>query len=200
MHWPKIPPRARGSSKEVMRGRTSDGFSLSKTHFHPAGCADKPVQERRVHQLGAAWRRREYWQGRRTANAGIPGTGLSYRQRLGGKGKGGVLGILAVVGGLGFWAFQHADKIEKGMTPVTSPVAPGPAATTPAPQPAAVRYVHREGSILRDEPKTSSHILKKESKNAQVMLLSESEGWAKVTDGNITGYMRSSVLGVDPPP
>src|SRR6202012_5408719 len=52
-----------------------------------------------------------------TANAGIPGTGLSYRQKLGGKSKGGLLGVLAVIGGLGFWAYQHAGKIEKALAP-----------------------------------------------------------------------------------
>jgi len=40
-----------------------------------------------------------------TTNAGIPGTGLSYRSRLGGHGAS--LGILAVLVGMGFWAFQH---------------------------------------------------------------------------------------------
>ena len=44
-----------------------------------------------------------------TTNAGIPGTGLSYRSKLGG--HGGKLGILAVIAGLGFWAFQHFAKI-----------------------------------------------------------------------------------------
>jgi hypothetical protein len=140
-----------------------------------------------------------------TTNAGIPGTGLSYRQKLGGggkAGKGGLLGILAVVGGLGFWAFQHAGKLEKAVAPAApQPVAAAPAsiATAPAPQAATLRYVHREGSILRDTPKASGKTLKKESKSAEVNLVSESDGWAKVTDGNITGYMRSSVLGAEPP-
>ncbi|HEX4635478.1 MAG TPA: DUF4236 domain-containing protein [Rhizomicrobium sp.] len=141
-----------------------------------------------------------------TANAGIPGTGLSYRQKLGGKIKGVLLGVLAVVGGLGFWAFQHQDKIEKATAPAPSPAAiahPEPASLpespTTASQASAVRFVHREGSILRDEPKASGKTLKKESKGVQVMLLSESDGWAMVTDGNITGYMRSSILGATPP-
>src|ERR1700749_449791 len=53
-----------------------------------------------------------------TTNAGIPGTGLSYRSKLGG--HGGKMGILALVAGLGFWAFQHFAKIEKTIAPVTS--------------------------------------------------------------------------------
>ena len=62
------------------------------------------------------------------------------------------------------------------------------------------RYVHRGGSDLRDEAKTSGQVLKKEAKGTKVILVSQSDdGWAKVTDGNITGWMRSSVLGLDPP-
>jgi hypothetical protein len=140
-----------------------------------------------------------------TANAGIPGTGLSYRQKLGGGGKTGWLGILAVIGGLGFWAFQHQSKIEKTIAPMlapaSQPVTAAPAAIAPTQQAAAtsLRCVHRAGSILRDEPRASGNTLKKESKGAQVTLVSESGGWSMVTDGNITGYMRSSVLGAEPP-
>jgi hypothetical protein len=139
-----------------------------------------------------------------TTNAGIPGTGLSYRQKV--VGKGGVLGILAVVGGLGLWAFQHAGKVEKFFAPAPQQaIAAAPQATASAPvSPVPVnvpglRYVHREGSVLRDEPKASGKTLKKESKGAQVTLVSEDDGWTQVTDGNITGYMRSSVLGAEPP-
>jgi hypothetical protein len=143
-----------------------------------------------------------------TANAGIPGTGLSYRQKLGGgaPGKAGWVGILAVIGGLGFWAVHHAGKVEKALAPARQETAQVTAQPTSAIQPApvntavgSVRYVHRAGSVLRAEPKTSAESLKKELKGAQVILLEESQGWAKVTDGNITGYMRASVLGTEPP-
>lgn len=146
-----------------------------------------------------------------TANAGIPGTGLSYRQKLGGKTKGGFLGVLAVVAGLGFWAFQHAGKIEKAVAarPTISSTGPSTKASTDAPStsPAPVnisgnmlRYVHRGNSILRAEPKASGDILKREVKGATVTLVSEEAGgWSKVMDGNVTGYMRSSVLGTEPP-
>lgn len=137
-----------------------------------------------------------------TTNAGIPGTGLSYRQKAG-SGKTGIA-MLAVLGGLGVWAFQHWSKVEKAITPPApahvATVAPG--AVVPAPVNTAVsalRFVHRAGSILRAEPKTSSESLKKESKGAQVMLISERDGWSKVSDGTLTGYMRSSVLGTEPP-
>jgi hypothetical protein len=144
-----------------------------------------------------------------TANAGIPGTGISYRQKLGGKSKGGLLGVLAVVAGLGLWAFQHANKIEKFFAPTapqTATIAPQPASPPQTTANAAVntaapglRYVDRAGSIIRDEPKISGHILKKELKGTQVTLVSESDGWARVTDDNITGWTRASILGTEPP-
>jgi SH3-like domain-containing protein len=52
---------------------------------------------------------------------------------------------------------------------------------------------------LRDKPKPSGKSLKKEVKGAKVTLEALDGGWAKVTDGNIRGWMRSSVLGVNPP-
>jgi hypothetical protein len=149
-----------------------------------------------------------------TANAGIPGTGLSYRQKLGQGGKAGWLGILAVVGGLGLWALQHAGTIEKAAAPAKPAVADisteaspkastDGASTSPAPVNAPgnmLRYVHRQGAILRAEPKASGDILKREIKGATVTLVSQSDdGWSQVTDGNITGYMRSSILGTEPP-
>lgn len=134
-----------------------------------------------------------------TTNAGIPGTGISYRQKLGaGKSKGGWLGILAVVAGLGVWVFQHHDKMEKTLA-AAAPGASAPSQTPVNMAPASVRYVHRSGSVIRSEPKTSAELLKKEAKGVPVTLLSEQDGWAKVTDGQITGYMRASVLGVNPP-
>jgi hypothetical protein len=137
-----------------------------------------------------------------TTNAGIPGTGLSYRQKVGRGGKT-WLAVLAVIGGLCVWGVQHMAKIEKFLASATPQVASQPAAGA-AQSPVNIvapgmRYVHRGGSVIRDEPKTSGHSLKKESKGAQVALISEAGGWAKVTDGAITGYMRASVLGTEPP-
>src|ERR1700761_6630763 len=152
-----------------------------------------------------------------TTNAGIPGTGLSYRQKVGKGGKTGWFGILALVAGLGFWGFQHAGKIEKAVAtrPVDtksstgSSTVPPTEASTDAPSTSATpanaagnmqRYVHRQNSILRSEPKTSGDILKREMKGATVTLVSEeADGWSRVTDGGVTGYMRSSVLGTEPP-
>ncbi|MGZ5926985.1 MAG: DUF4236 domain-containing protein [Rhizomicrobium sp.] len=132
-----------------------------------------------------------------TTNAGISGTGLSYRSKLGG--HGGKLGILAVIAGLGFWAFQHWGKIEKVVAPKSEPqtqsqtVAAGPAATS------SVRYVHREGSVLRETESTSGKSLKKEARGNEVILLFSDGEWAKVQDGALTGWMRASVLGTEPP-
>ena len=166
-----------------------------------------------------------------TTSAGIPGTGVSYRQKLGGRGT--RMGILTVLGGLALWGFTHFAKIEKMFAPAVSksvvaaaPQAAPPPASRPAPtgyggaaaikSPAYIerprqpkldsapipgpRYVHREGSVLRDAAKTSGHSLKKESKGARVTLEAlQDDGWAQVTDGKLHGWMRASVLGVNPP-
>ena len=157
-----------------------------------------------------------------TANAGIPGTGLSYRQKVGSSGKGGWLAVLLVIGGLGVWAFQHLGKVESTPAPArVSSTAPSTGSSTDsstrlspqastrvsATSPATTiangnmqRFVHREGAILREEAKASGHILRKESKGAAVTLVSKTDdGWSQVKDGDVTGYMRSSVLGDEPP-
>ena len=155
-----------------------------------------------------------------TTSAGIPGTGLSWRQKLGGRGSG--IGILTVLAGLALWGFSHFSKIEK-MVAAHMPAAnsqPAAAAqnSATAAQPAGQsqarqavrkaadaaipgpRYVRRDGSVLRDEAKASGKTLKKESKGAMVTLTAiDADGWAAVTDGNITGYMRASVLSPDKP-
>ena len=128
-----------------------------------------------------------------TTNAGIPGTGLSYRQKLGG-GRG-WLGVGLLVAALGWWAFQNKDVIASYLAPsgvqtgaqmgIHAPVNTG----TPG-----LRYVRRDGSVIGEEPSTSAETLKKESKGAQVARIEENGGWAEVTDGNITSFMRASTL------
>jgi hypothetical protein len=136
-----------------------------------------------------------------TTNAGIPGTGLSYRSKMGG--HGGKLGILAVIAGLGFWAAQHWSKIEKVIAPQAAPQAHSQTVVANVPaQPitgSTIRYVHRDGSVLRETESTSGKSLKKEAKGAEVTLLVSDSEWAQVQDGTLTGWMRASVLGTEPP-
>lgn len=142
--------------------------------------------------------------------------------------KGGWLAVLLVIGGLAVWAFQHQSKIAKmiapshsapslstksstGLSPDSSTGLPTGASTqiptgSATPDSAAyandnmVRFVRREVAIIHEELKASSHILKREVKGASVTLVSESsDGWSKVTDATVTGYMRSSVLGAERP-
>jgi hypothetical protein len=123
--------------------------------------------------------------------------------------------LLAFLAGLGLWAynFVYTPRLHHLPPPpetVKAPPPPKPAAAlaAPAAPPPIVqdisepgpRYVHRGGSVLRDRPKTSGHVLKKEAKGARVILEALLEdGWARVTDGALAGYMRASVLGINPP-
>jgi hypothetical protein len=145
-----------------------------------------------------------------TTNAGIPGTGISYRSRLGG--HSGKIGVLALVAALGFAAFKNADRLTSMFQhPPTSVASAAKTLTASKRELAAqnvanaatpttgIRYVHRAGSDLRDAPATSAKVLKKEDKGTQVALVSVSGPWAQVRDGDQTGWMRASVLGTEPP-
>jgi len=50
-----------------------------------------------------------------TTNAGIPGTGVSYRRKLGG--RNGWIGVLALLAGLGVWAWQNRDDVAATIAP-----------------------------------------------------------------------------------
>lgn len=123
--------------------------------------------------------------------------------------------LLAFAAGMGLWAYNYvyghrpsrlppappaiqaaAKPLALAAPPVVAPAPPPPViATVPGP-----RFVHRGGSVLRDKPKASGKTLKKEAKGAKLTLEAILDGgWVRVTDGNITGYMRASVLGVAPP-
>jgi hypothetical protein len=127
-----------------------------------------------------------------TANGGIPGTGLSYRRKIGG-GFGG-LGLLAIIAGLGVWAFQHRTMIASVLAPATATVAPGTAPTT-----TNLRFVHRNDALLRASQSESAAILKRENKGARVTLLATDGDWSEVQDGTVTGWMRNGTLGTAPP-
>jgi hypothetical protein len=158
-----------------------------------------------------------------TTNAGIPGTGLSYRQKLSGKNKSAWIGVVALLAGLAFAAYKNADQIAAWLSPAAAPATmqaaapPPPAAAqaAPAPQqprvsiraeaakllvPGNVIYVRRGGSVLRDEQKTSGEALKRFEKGAAVTVVTVDGPWTKVRDGNLSGWMRTSVLGPDPTP
>jgi len=143
-----------------------------------------------------------------TTNAGIPGTGLSYRQKMGSRGS--KLGIIALVGALGFAAVKNADKILAFFHPhatTTAATASHRAASAAATQSVVQAakpvtgawYVHRGGSDLRALPKVSAKVLKKEPRGQQVQLIAMSGTWAEVRDGQLSGWMRASVLGAAPP-
>lgn len=71
-----------------------------------------------------------------TTNAGIPGTGLSYRTKL--KPGGFLIGVVALVIGLGFATYKNMDSIAAWLAPTSPPPVVAAAAPTPtAPTPTA---------------------------------------------------------------
>jgi len=92
-------------------------------------------------------------------------------------------------------AHKAADKAAGQAKPAKTAAAHTPKDTL---QPGTV-YVRRGGSVLRDAAKWSGHALAHKDKGVGVILLEQtSDGWAKVKDGNVTGWMRASVLGDKP--
>jgi hypothetical protein len=146
-----------------------------------------------------------------TTSAGLPGTGLSYRQKLGKPGS--WLGIGTFVLALALGAYRYSDKIAAFFSHPAAPAATSGEvashathgttaahAIEEAAEPASgVRYVHRGNSNLRAAPSNSAATLKKEEKGAQVTLLAVAGKWSKVQDGDTVGWMRTSVLGAAPP-
>jgi type V secretory pathway adhesin AidA len=145
-----------------------------------------------------------------TTNAGLPGTGLSYRQTLGKPGS--WIGIATFIVALALSAYRYSDKIAAYFShPASAPataaalVHPSRASTAakavePAAAPAAgVRYVHRSNSNLYAEPRNGAPTLKKEDRGAQLTLLATAGKWSKVQDGALTSWMKTSVLGENPP-
>lgn len=160
-----------------------------------------------------------------TTNAGIPGTGLSYRQKLSSRNKSAWIGVLALVAGLAFAAYQNADKIGAWLSPPEATPVVQAAAPPPPPAPAMAAeatarpkavpetiaaqraklltvggtiYVRRAGSVLREEQKTSGKALAKLNKGAAVTIVAMDGAWTQVKAGDVTGWMRTSVLGPNP--
>jgi hypothetical protein len=180
-------------------------------------------------KLRRLWKSPDFSKGPRGANENVSPYAISLDLRPEPPSPGdrvlvwaGQLTALVLVAGLSFWAGTHyapmpkvpvmavhraashiakrqpaLSKEERSEARKAATVARHAREAAAGPGP---RYVHRGGSDLRDEAKTSGQVLKKEAKGAKVMLVSQTDdGWAKVTDGNITGWMRSSILGLDPP-
>jgi hypothetical protein len=139
-----------------------------------------------------------------TTNASLPGTGLSYRSKMGSKSS--KIGVLTLIGGLAFAGYKNADKIINFFHPsaanhaavashtLSAAVTTAQSVVTAAKPANGVRYVNRTGSDLRDQPKTTGKVLKKEARGQQVQLIAISGVWAQVQDGPLTGWMRASVL------
>jgi hypothetical protein len=156
-----------------------------------------------------------------SANAGIPGTGLSYRTKMA-KPHSALIGIIVLIAGLAFAAWQNMDRITTMFAPAqvaVQPKAPPQSATVEAGSPTArpamkstsIRaqaakllvpggtiYVRRAGSVLRETEKPSGKALKRLAKGAAVRIVAVDEGWTQVKEGDTTGWMRTSVLGPKP--
>jgi hypothetical protein len=159
-----------------------------------------------------------------TTNAGIPGTGLSYRSKVGKTGSS-LIGVLALVAGLGFAAYKNVDKIgalfaSSPAAQETSQVQPDTTAARPEGRqrarvtqpksnsihaqaakllvPGGTIYVRRGGSVLRETEKSSGATLKKLDKGTAATVVAMDDDWTQVKADGATGWMRTSVLGPKP--
>ncbi len=169
-----------------------------------------------------------------TANAGIPGTGLSYRQKVTHHVRGIAVGLL--IAGLAFAGWREfgnmahptvatpqaqtvsqpiADDDDSGGIPTVtrearaahprgahthSADANAGADVIAAAKPATgIMFVHRNNSDLRAVPSSAAPAIKKLAKGEQVTMIALSDKWAEVKDGDIKGWMRSSILKDTPP-
>ncbi len=162
-----------------------------------------------------------------TTNAGIPGTGLSYRQKVTRKNRSAWIGVAALLAGLAFAGWQNrahiADWFAPDVPPVTQAAAPAPVPAPSSPVlakevtdspvrkpmtiaaqrvrllvPGGTIYVRRGGSVLREANKPSAKVLARLEKGAGVTVVALDGAWTQVKSGEVTGWMRTSVLGPDP--
>jgi hypothetical protein len=163
-----------------------------------------------------------------TTNAGLPGTGLSYRQKLG-VAHGSGIGVGLFIAALAFagWKYFGGDipaiphlpiatqkssvatddsvgipsvTKEARTTRVHHAKADAGASVIAAAKPASgMMYVHRNNSDLRPAPSTSSEPLKKLAKGEKVTLLALSDKWAQIDDAGTKGWVRASILKDTPP-
>ncbi|MGN6515195.1 MAG: DUF4236 domain-containing protein [Rhizomicrobium sp.] len=161
-----------------------------------------------------------------TTNAGLPGTGLSYRQKLG-VAHGSGIGVGLFIAALAFagWRYfggqvplpslpsvvqQPVVDDSVGIPTVTKTAhashrthraqADAGADVIAAAKPATgTMYVHRNNSDLRPAPSTSSEALRKLAKGEKVTLIALSDKWAEIDDNGTRGWVRASVLKDTPP-
>lgn len=160
-----------------------------------------------------------------STNAGIPGTGLSYRQKMTGRNRSAWIGVVALLAGLAFAGWQNREAIGGWLAPAAPPVveatAPAPAPSPPSHakvvtasptrkpvtiaaqraallKPGGAIYVRRAGSVLREAQKPSAKALAKLPKGARLTVVAADGPWTQVKDGDVTGWMRTSVLGPKP--
>ncbi|HEX2592115.1 MAG TPA: DUF4236 domain-containing protein [Rhizomicrobium sp.] len=132
-----------------------------------------------------------------TTSAGLPGTGLSYRQRIGHRGT--WLGIGLLIAALAFSAWHNGGVNALAPRAVSIPDAAAQRVIADASPAMGIRYVHRDNAVVRAEPSEHAAELKHEAKGDQITLIATSAGWAKVQDGETTGWMRIGTLGEAPP-
>lgn len=164
-----------------------------------------------------------------TTNAGLPGTGLSYRQKLG-VAHGSGIGVGMFVAALGFAGYKYIAH--NGIPDIPGITSAQQASATAIPgddsggiptvtkQPRATHharvdagadviaaakpasgtmYVHRNNSDLRPAPSTSAEAIRKLAKGEKVALVALSDKWAEVDDNGTKGWVRASILKDTPP-
>lgn len=161
-----------------------------------------------------------------TTNAGVPGTGLSYRQKLG-VAHGSGIGVGLFIAALAFAGWKYLggqvplpslpsvaqpatvdDSV--GIPTVTKPAhagrhahraraAAGAEVVAAAKSARGTMYVHRNNSDLRPSPSTSAEAIRKLPKGEKVTLVALADKWAEVDDHGTRGWVRASILKDTPP-
>lgn len=162
-----------------------------------------------------------------TTNAGLPGTGLSYRQKLG-VAHGSGIGVGLFIAALAFAGWKYFGGEVPALPSLPSVVqqptvddSVGIPTVTKAPHTAhgahhlkanagadviaaakpatGTMYVHRNNSDLRPAPSTSSEAIRKLPKGETVTLIARANKWAEIDDKGTKGWVRASVLKNTPP-
>jgi hypothetical protein len=167
------------------------------------------------------------WRGDAPANDALPKSALGHQRKAPPRNRGMLVGVAALVAGLVFAGWQNRDGIAGWFAAPSSPIlaaAPAPAAPVPpAPSsrdvvadaparkpttiaaqraqllvPGGTIWVRRGGSVLREAQKPSATVLARLDKGAAVTVVALAGPWTQVKSDEVTGWMRTSVLGPDP--